>query len=204
MKPITLSSNLKQLMAKEGLTTASLARLTGIGQPVIYRMISGETDNPKIATLIPIADYFNISISQLVGDLDLQQNRLEISKVPLLSWEEAIHWQEIIPNRKNQRTVVTTDKVSDNAYALVTKDTTMQPKFPENTILIINPEVEPKNKDYVVVHLADQNEATFKQLLFDGSQKYLKPLNTDFAVTPIHNNKTCHFLGVLAEARMRF
>lgn len=62
-----LSSVLSQLMSEKGIKSAELARKTGVGQPVIYRLMTGITDNPQMLTLIPIANFFNISLDQLIG-----------------------------------------------------------------------------------------------------------------------------------------
>jgi transcriptional regulator with XRE-family HTH domain len=62
-----LSSVLASLMSQHRLTSSELARQTGIAQPVIYRLVTGTTENPQIMTLKPIADYFKISIDQVLG-----------------------------------------------------------------------------------------------------------------------------------------
>ena len=62
-----LSTILSHLMAEKGIKSAELARKTGIGQPVVYRLMTGTTENPQILTLKPIADFFGISIDQLLG-----------------------------------------------------------------------------------------------------------------------------------------
>lgn len=62
-----LSSILSHLMSEKGIKSAELARKTGVGQPVIYRLMTGVTDNPQVFTLKPIADFFNISLDQLLG-----------------------------------------------------------------------------------------------------------------------------------------
>ncbi len=55
-------------MAEKGLKSAELARKIGVGQPVIHRLMTGVTDNPQVYTLQPIAEYFNISIEQLINE----------------------------------------------------------------------------------------------------------------------------------------
>lgn len=206
-----LSSILKMLMKEQNLNESELARRTGIGQPVIHRIASGETDNPKVATLSPIANYFAVSISQLIGDEPLSKDRIPgtynpnvhcWSKVPLLTWELAVTWPDI-PKQIPLTTRISTDaEVSELAYALVMKDTTMAPRFPEGTILIIDPQQPAEDKDFVVVHLGGQRQAIFKQLLIDGDQYYLKPLNTDF--NTILLDAKPKFLGVMIQARMDY
>lgn len=62
-----LASRLTALMQQQKLSSSELARLTGIAQPVIYRLMTGQTENPQILTIKPIADYFTINIDQLMG-----------------------------------------------------------------------------------------------------------------------------------------
>jgi len=62
----TLSVTLTYLMNKKGIKSAELARKTGVGQPVVHRLMTGVTENPQILTLKPIADFFQISIDQLL------------------------------------------------------------------------------------------------------------------------------------------
>jgi transcriptional regulator with XRE-family HTH domain len=69
-----LANTLSQLIKQRGLSTAELARQTGVAQPVIYRLMVGTTENPQIMSLKPIADYFSISVDQLMGYKALTEN----------------------------------------------------------------------------------------------------------------------------------
>lgn len=71
----TLSAILSHLMSEKGIKSAELARKTGVGQPVIYRLMTGATDNPQIHTLKPIADFFGVSLDQLIGLNSLNNQR---------------------------------------------------------------------------------------------------------------------------------
>lgn len=62
-----LSTTLSRLMSERGIKSAELARKTGIGQPVIYRLMTGTTDNPQLLTLKPLANFFGVSLDHLVG-----------------------------------------------------------------------------------------------------------------------------------------
>jgi len=46
----------------------------------------------------------------------------------------------------------------------------------------------------MIAKLADDNEATFKKLIIDGSQKYLKEINPQWPMTPINGN--CRIIDV--------
>jgi len=49
--------------------------------------------------------------------------------------------------------------------------------------------------------LTDSNEATFKKLVIDGAQKYLKGLNPAWPMVPVNGN--CRIIGVAVETKMR-
>ena len=206
-----LSSNLKALMAEIHISESELARRTGIGQPVIHRIASGETDNPKVATLSPIANFFAISISQLIGDEPLPANRIPgtfnpdvigWTQIPLVTWEELVDWPNSKDRSKPTQSISTDTPLGEHAFAVIVKDTTMEPRFPEGTILIVDPSMQPRDRDYAIVHIEGAKTPSFKQVLIDGDTTYLKPLNPDFKT--VHLDKKHHFLGVMVQARMDF
>jgi transcriptional regulator with XRE-family HTH domain len=63
-------------MSKKGITSAALARKVGVTQPVIFRLMKGETENPHILTLKPLADFFTVSIEQLLGIVPLGNQKI--------------------------------------------------------------------------------------------------------------------------------
>jgi len=198
-------------MDEQDLTTSELARRTGIGQPVVYRILSSETGDPKVGTLSAIANYFAVSISQLIGDEPLPKNRLPgthiktkfgWSKAPLLSWEDAVGWPGNKEKFPELEYLVTDADVGPDAYALKVKDTAMRPLFPEDTVLIIDPALQPEDRDYAIVHIDEQKQAIFRQILFDGQNIYLKPLNADFKITQLEGKYK--FLGIVVQSRGEF
>jgi len=198
-------------MEEQDQSPTELSRQTGVGQPVIYRILSGETEDPKVGTLKAIANYFAVSISQLIGDEPLPKNRIPgthkkstfgWSKAPLLSWEDVIKWPKNKEKFSELEYLLTDAEVSSQVFALKVKDTTMRPLFPEDTILIVDPELTPEDRDYTVIQLENQHQAIFRQVLFDGQSVYLKPLNSDFKIIePMGKFK---YLGVVVQSRAEF
>lgn len=72
-----LSSILSHLMSKNNISSAELARKTGVGQPVIYRLMTGTTENPQIFTLKPIADFFGVTLDQLLGSISFSNMKMQ-------------------------------------------------------------------------------------------------------------------------------
>lgn len=68
-----LKKNLEYLMARNGLNPSSLAKAANANQPTLFRILSGEVEDPRTATLKPIADYFRLSVEAL-RSVDLEQH----------------------------------------------------------------------------------------------------------------------------------
>lgn len=73
--------------------------------------------------------------------------------------------------------------------------------IPEGTYVLFDTGREPVNGNLVIAKLVDDNEATFKKLVIDGGQKYLKGLNPHWPLVPINGN--CKIIGVAVETKMR-
>jgi len=206
---------LKTLMSEANVTESELARNTGLGQPVVHRLASDQTLNPKIDTLSPIAHFFSLTISQLIGDDPLPNNRiskLENSRcktwkrLPILNWDQIENWVEDNAYRKTMSSQLTEWLLSDitlsqSAYALRTVDQSMLPTFPADALLIVEPKLKPKHNDYVVVYL--NKEIVLKKMVMAGKHVYFKSDNPDFSpISLSHNNYTSY--GIVMQVRMDF
>lgn len=210
----SLSFNLKTLMSLAKINASELARRTGIAQPIIHRLSTGQNTNPKLSTLKPIARYFSVNISQLIGE-ELLPNEVQketpkpiLSHVPLISWRDAISWTSSFLQYKNSGnlTYVSTDaNVSKLAYSLMIKDCAMEPLFPEGTTIIVEPNREPRDKDFVVILFNGESEARLKQIIINGTERYLKTLNIDIkSIKMTRLTQEDQFLGVMTQAKVNY
>lgn len=61
-----IKTNIEYLMAERGLNPYSLANAApGVNQPTLFRILSGESKDPRTSTLQPIADFFWVSVEDL-------------------------------------------------------------------------------------------------------------------------------------------
>jgi len=201
---------LKGLMRDQSLSETALARLSGVSQPVVHRLMTEQTPNPRLETVRALAQCFHISIHQLIGEAPLPSHMATAASsstwknIPLLSLKEACLWAD---SRHQHQINASKNKigidlpVSDHSYAIHMPDTTMSPRFPEGTVLIIDPQQTAQNQDFVLAQykVGAQSQTTFKQLLIDGEKRYLKPLNPDFQVIQMTDQYS--LLGTLIQAR---
>ncbi len=66
-----LRRTLRQLMKAEGIGAKPLAKRVGLGETAVRDIIEGNSLNPRIGTLSAIADYFNVTVTYLLGGGDV-------------------------------------------------------------------------------------------------------------------------------------
>ncbi len=60
-----LASNLVKVMKSRGITTAKLSLEINIPEITINKIRNGQNKNPTISTLLPIVEYFNMTLDEL-------------------------------------------------------------------------------------------------------------------------------------------
>lgn len=202
---VNLNRNFSWLMENNRVTLSMLHRNTGIAMPTIKRLQSDPTTNPTIATLQPIANFFGITITQLIGNntptqLGYLENKAYWLEVPLIEWNQVTDW--LIPENQIQiktKTSIFVDvDVGKKPFALIVEDDDWQTIF-KGSLLIVNSELTPVHKDYAIVSKMGQSTPTLKQVVVHDGEMYLKPMNPSFQT--IRFSEDHRFLGVLIQIR---
>ncbi|MCL8308147.1 LexA family transcriptional regulator [Pseudomonas putida] len=91
-----------------------------------------------------------------------------------------------------------------NAFWLSVRDSSMTSPsgitFPEGYLILVSPDVTPRAGQYVLVRITELNEATFKQLVIDAGDWYLKPLNPDFPMKVYKDG--WEMIGTIVDAKI--
>jgi SOS-response transcriptional repressor LexA len=134
-------------------------------------------------------------------------------RVPVVSWVIAGEWAEIddpqqLPPEDYEWIETSDDLSALSAIALRVEGTSMfdpanRDSFEPGCIVVVQSveRREPRSGDFVVVRLENQRRATFKQLILDGDDMYLKPLNPDLPVMRVREEAT--IVGVVVEKIVR-
>ncbi|MCX7117925.1 MAG: LexA family transcriptional regulator [Legionellales bacterium] len=199
--------NLRNLLLGAKMSENELARRTGISQQIINRILSGQNKNPKIATLSPLANYFMLSISQLIGEAALST---EIHTNPShLGWEEIpmMDWDALKRAPLDELLSLEHPKIwidgqpSQHMFAIILKGQAMEPKFTEGTILIFDAVKIPNHRDFILLRCPD-GDIMVRQLWTKNKKAYQKAFNprfSDYQLTPVDEH-TC-YLGTLIQSR---
>lgn len=183
---------------KRGLNEADYGKLLNVSRGTIQQWEKEGGTAPNRNRQPLVAELLGVSISELMsGGSDTTEGPKIGGRVPLLSNVQAGSFKEFVDNNHpgdgGQELIPTSVPVQRHTFALRVSGDSMEPDFREGMILIIEPELEPNPGDFVIAKNGG-GETTFKQLVKDGPDWYLKPLNERYPVKPLGNST---IVGVL-------
>ncbi len=205
---IDLRNNLITLMEECKISLVELHKNTGVPITTIQRMRADVNANPTISSLQPIADFFRITVDQLIGSQPLPTGREQGSfvkqqkgwtDVPIITWAEVIQW----PDNKLTRNFVTISidvEISNDSFALIIQDTLID--FFKDSAIIVDPETSYFDTSYVIAYKKGAREATLKQIKFYDENIYLKPLSDEFKTTMLDDSYK--IVGTVKQVRRDF
>lgn len=190
-----------------GMSEQQFADAVGVSRRAVQQWEKPGGTAPKRSNQQRVAALLGISVAELVSGGSNTSPGFDMrAEVALVSEVEAGNYT-VIDNFKPDgkfETVPVTVPIKRHTYALRVHGDSMvsdnADSFPEGSIIIVEPEMEALPGDYVIV-LNGANETTFKQLIKDGGDFYLKPLNTRYPIKPLGGARV---IGVVREFTKRF
>lgn len=199
----TLAKRLTYLIDLLGITQDELAQRAGVSQALIHKLKSGKAlESRKISAL---AKVLNVNADWLATgkgkkerfEENIKQGPDIKGEVPLISWVKAGQFSEAIDNYPvghGEQMIPVTVPVRAHTFALRVDGDSMEPEFSNGNIIIVEPDMQPEHGHYVIAK--NGGDATFKQLVKDGPDWYLKPLNERYPIKPLGDSQ---IIGVVRE-----
>lgn len=212
-----ISERVKLCRQALSLTQPQVAELLSVSQPAYQRLEKGGVKNPKM--LHKLAEIFQTTPQWLQYGVGKSPEYLKMvsipeGKVPILAWEQVVKWVAnpslesllkensfAVGKSRVGEPLVKIDftyfpeKSSDKVFALRVKDDSMISTIPgrrtflEGDIIIVDPDRTPRNMSFVICTINDAEEPIFKQLIVDGNNQFLRPLNTQYPLIPFDKDK---------------
>lgn len=200
----SLASRLRYLMEQRNhISEAELARATSLPQPTVHRLITGETQDPRISTLTILANYFEVTLDYLLAPHTTTSSSKSQS-VPIIAWNDILGFfsdrKNILATHREEEWASTELSLSNDAFALYSRPA-MEPRFPRGTLLFIDPAATLQDGDLVLVAY-DNQQIALRGLLLDGDRKILHSVVSAQDPEPI--NKSKRILGVLMQSKFTF
>lgn len=200
---MTLAIRLREQRLAKGKTQQEVASAVGMTQQSFQKIEDGRTKSPR--KIQAIADFLECTPQSLLfgtNECSLSRDKKTIQRVkgnyPLINWVQAGAWQQIEEySLMDSKYFPCPVKCSDNTFVLEVRGISMEPTFHQGELIFVDPDAEARTGKYIVARLDDENEATFKQLIVEGNQKFLKPANPNWPEQLIAINGNCSIVGVV-------
>ncbi len=204
--------NISRLMEACGIDAAQLAIQTNLPPSTISRLRSNTTEfSPNLSSLLPIAEFFRVTISQLIGEEPINSSvygtfkPTKICKLPLPVLDAKTIKGYVLGQLMEPELTVDVDiSVSEKSFAYVLQGNAMEPHFPDKSLLIIDPAVSYENLDHILVIPKGKFTPILRQVLIDGDEQYLRALNPAFNEFSKFDQSSHHVLGVMVQSRRNF
>lgn len=193
----TLSHSLQAIINAKGFNGNRLSAISGVPQPVIHRLQSGETTNPKVQTLQALCKALDVTLPQLLGETPWEDRSQSPQLLPCLKHDALNQWPNAASHASTWASTV--EAWPDNTFGVTLWDNTMAPVAPQGALAIIAPGQAPQHEDWVLVQHAQHWR--LRIYLSDGCQSLLKALDADFPTTPI--TAADSIVGVTLELRVQ-
>jgi len=205
---MSIANRIKNARTRADMSQRALAKRSGLSQQLISKLENGLVESTT--EVFKLAEALNVNAIWLATGKEVvagaeTQNAAVTAFVPLISWVAAGLWREMegdLQPGNHEELVPVSCRVSRDAYALRVQGDSMEPVFPNGSYIIVDPALEARHGSYVVMRLDHAEQATFKQLVVDGSERYLKPLNPRYPLMPIRQSVTV--CGVVKQMLMNF
>ena len=181
-------------MADARINSSELARATGLPATTIKRIRNNTQCNPTLSTLEPIANYFSITLNELLGKHKIQPQHG--STLPLLKWSDDF---QLAIHQNDTHTINTELSLPAGSFALPIESDELHP-FSKGGVILIDCTRTPKTFDYVIIKQQGGTEAILKKLIIESNEKYLKSLVPGIQLTPL--SELTQILGVVTQYKL--
>lgn len=166
-------NRLKALRKSRGISQRQLAEEIKAAQNTISNWENGTRDMDS-ATLLMLADYFNVTADFLLGnDTPTKRKGIKIpvlgsvqAGVPIEAVEDILDYEEITPEMA----------AAGEHFALVIRGDSMEPRMREGDVVIVRKQSDVTSGDVAVV-IVNCHEATVKRILKKENGIMLQPTN---------------------------
>lgn len=204
----TLMSVLGKLLMQADLTANGLATILSVPTPTVHRLATGDVQDPRLSTMLLLANHFGITLEQLIGRAKLDPHyyadrfnnvrRPDLS-IPFLDLNETLTLDKSIKRCSRWfRWQLQDGTENEKVFAMTIKGDLYQPIFPANSIVVVDSKAKPEQGDYLLVHYRGDALPVLKRYVSEGKNKYLCMIHGDVK-TEKYDAETMKIIGVVIE-----
>ena len=174
-----LGKTIRMLRERAGMTQDELAAKMGRTRPAITAWENGRSI-PRMPILKQLADLFNVTVSELMGEpgIDLPRPAESVALPVAVAGHAGEFTDEPEPDEVVDVPVSVLERINDpDAYIIRIRGDCMNRRFPDGANAVASPNAEPRNGDAVVAEY--NGELIVRQFFRGASTLVLSPDSRD-------------------------
>ncbi|MBV7434475.1 helix-turn-helix domain-containing protein [Cardiobacteriaceae bacterium TAE3-ERU3] len=183
----SLGQRIKQRRLELNMSLRDLSEKVGMSHTALNTIEKDKVENSRY--IIEIADALGVTQQWLLTGSGMKEKQF-FSFAPLITMEQAASFTSIndLDLDENTRWFPTVYDYKDQCFALVSEGTSMENPadphhIPSGSYVIFNAaNKNPDSGQLVLAKLDKLDEATFKKLVIEGTNRYLEPLNPRYPI----------------------
>jgi transcriptional regulator with XRE-family HTH domain len=191
---VLMVARIRALMHQKGMSDADLARKTGISPATLSRVLSLETEDPRISTLTAIAE----ALGSTVGYL-LHSERAY--PIPILDWKEMLAFVRDSSSVSARTEWLTVNSPKKPGTFAARATPCMAPRFREGSIIVVEPGDLHGDFQVAVVSIGGGVPSP-RRIVRDSGEIHLKPMSQSNNESEMVLNESVTVLGVVTESRI--
>jgi transcriptional regulator with XRE-family HTH domain len=195
--------NISFLMSKRGVDAAAICRGTGLAIATLNTLRRGE-GNPTISTLISIAQFFGVTLTELTEILlsdDIFKNKCTRS-IPLIKLGQI---DEFLEHRLStgETYTVDVDDPNKNFFAISINNDALLPQFNNGSICIISENSNAADGDIVLIKIKN-NQPCFRKIFIEDEHNLFMPISISRDASPsiYHDYKIIGIVNRIIDVRI--
>jgi len=198
-------------------TQAAFAKAVGTAPAYISQILSKKTKaGMGHETARQIETALGVPYGYMDVRHDVERMREAMNTVPVVPWDQLKRWREVVADASRSvavrggskdesenpvQRVKATVEIGALTHAYVVVSDAMVGEFPEGSVIIVEPSMQPQSGDYVVA-LLPNGSGTFRKLVEESGVRYFRPLNPAYPTIPVPAET--EIVGVVRESIRRF
>lgn len=208
-KALTQMLELKSTRDNVNFTAYQLAKAINVDRSLIQRLINGEVQNPRIDTLMKIADFFIKDGFPVTLDtlLNWQSKSFDVQDQVLVEDQPvdiALYHMHNFNGEKIGKTTVNIASKSAGLIGILTAQT-VKPFFNAGSLFVVDMLKQPEHDNVVMVRLNQSPQLIIRKYI-EKNNVLLEPLANDENEKPITyhtNNNQCQIIGVVVHINVK-
>ena len=178
-----------------------VADMFGLTQRGAARWVNGEVLPPKarrreIASRLKVNfDWLEFGHGEPRSGTDGNHH---VKQIPIITQQEAKDHKRVLASFSGRRMTFET-KASDDSFIIEVTGKAMEPRFGNNSVIVIDPNATVKDGDYVLVYVQKIAEVLFRQYVVGDSYVHLVPVAEGFNAIPLSKGDT--IIGPVVETK---